>query len=78
MINKQVEQLLPVMWHDGADDALSTKLNAEQKMHWGFYTLLGWKQVFQVTLNALVFSLDLDFKTLNFGVGVICEFSVTL
>ena len=28
--------------------------------------------------NALVFSLDLDFKTLNFGVEVICEFSVTL
>ena len=47
-------------------------------MHWGFYTLLGWKTGFQVTLNALVFSLDLDFKTLNFGVEVICEFCVTL
>ena len=47
-------------------------------MHWGFYTLLGWKTGFQVTIKALVFSLDLDFKTLNFGVEVICEFSVTL
>ena len=43
-----------------------------------FIPFLDEKQVFQVTVNALVFSLDLDFKTLNFGVGVICEFSVTL